>query len=419
MGYLTSCRICDSHTKHFFDLGLQPLANSLLKRPDERENKYPLALDWCPRCNLVQLNYTVDPKKLFSKYVWVTATSKTARDFSTLFYKELIKRSSKTRENYVLEIASNDGTFLLPFIKNGYKVIGIDPAKNIAKIARKNGVPTRTEFWNSKTALSLVKERGPARIIFARNVLAHVANTKDFVRGLSLALQDDGVLAVEVHYAGSILEKLQYDSIYHEHLCYFTLKTLERLLNDSGLFVFDVMHGPISGGSLVVYAGKHRRGQSAAFRKLRIKEQNDKVNALESWRDFAEKSYAHRDVLADILQEVSQRGEYVVGYGSSARSSTLLNFCGFNGRVIKSIADQNSLKHGLFTAGTHIKIESPKKVMALKPSLVVVLAWNFAEEIIDILRRKLYYSGRILVPLPNKPRITAFSYAKSKLRKTY
>lgn len=405
MGHLTSCRICGSHTRPFFNLGPQPLANSLLKRPEKIENKYPLVLDWCFYCNLVQLNYTVDPQKLFSKYVWVTATSKTARDFSTLFYKELIKRTPKAYENYVLEIGSNDGTFLLPFIKNGYKVIGIDPAKNIARVAKKNGVPTREEFWNSKTALGLLKEQGPARIIFARNVLPHVANTKDFVRGLARALQDDGVLAIETHYAGTILKELHYDSIYHEHLCYFTLKSLEHLLHKFGLFIFDMVKSPISGGSIIVYVAKKPRPEKPVVKRYRMIEAREGLNTLRVWKNFAKRSFDHRKRFLAFLEGLKKQNAVLAGWGASARSSTLLNFCGIDSRLIPVIADLNKLKQGFYTAGSHIKIKAPESVMKKRPTHLVLLAWNFAKEIIESLEQKFNYRGSYVTPLPYKPRL--------------
>lgn len=204
MKTITSCRVCKSkNIKGFFDLGMQPLANSLVKDLNEKERFYPLSLSWCQDCNLVQLNQTADPKELFSDYVWVTKTSKTARDYAETFYKELVSRGAK--KGYVLEVASNDGTFLKPFIKNGYNVLGIDPAKNIAKMAENNNVPTKALFFGSDTALDLVREKGKADIIFARNVLPHVANTRDFVQGLETCLDKNGVLAIEVHYAKEIL----------------------------------------------------------------------------------------------------------------------------------------------------------------------------------------------------------------------
>jgi hypothetical protein len=406
IGNLDFCRVCGGkNIEQFFDLGKQPPANSLLRNPGDKEDFYPLALSWCCGCNLVQLNYTADPEKLFSEYVWVTATSQTARDFSEIFYKELVSRVRPGKNGYVLEIASNDGTFLLPFIKNGYKVLGIDPARNIAKIAEENGVPTKCVFFGRETAEDIVKEKGMAEMVFARNVLPHVANTRDFVNGLQYCLSQDGVLAIEVHYAGKILDELHYDSIYHEHLCYFTFKSLERLLNDFNLFVFDIGKSPISGGSLVVYAKRDKVEEKPSVQLYRNQEKENRTNELAKWKEFAEKSVSHREKLLSILKNLAEEEKKVVGYGASARSSTMLNFCGIGPQQLSTIADQNPLKQNLFTAGTHIKIKDPKDVMTEEPNYVLILAWNFAEEIINNLKEKFNYKGGVIIPLPNDIKI--------------
>jgi hypothetical protein len=406
IGNLNFCRVCGGkNIEQFFDLGKQPPANSLLRNSGDKEDFYPLALSWCRDCNLVQLNYTADPEKLFSQYVWVTATSQTARYFSETFYKELVSRARSGKNGYVLEIASNDGTFLLPFIKNGYKVLGIDPARNIAKIAEGNGVPTKCVFFGRETAEDIVKEKGMAEMVFARNVLPHVANTRDFVNGLQYCLSQDGVLAVEVHYAGKILDELHYDSIYHEHLCYFTFKSLERLLNDFNLFVFDIGMSPISGGSLVIYAKKGKVEEKSSVQLYRDREKGDRINDLAKWKEFAEKSVSHREKFLSILDNFAKEEKKVVGYGASARSSTMLNFCGIGPQQLSVIADQNPLKQNLFTAGTHIKIKDPKDVMIEKPDYVLILAWNFAEEIIKNLKEKFSYKGGVIIPLPNDIKI--------------
>ena len=399
------CRGCGSKKlKLFFKLGDQPLANSLLKSVKEEEDFYPLSLIWCADCNLVQLQETVDPKILFSTYVWVTGTSKTANEFSEKFCEELISKTSDLKKGYILELASNDGTFLKPFQKRGYEVLGIDPAKNIVEMANETGVPTRRDFWGTKAAKKLIKEKGKAKIIFARNVLAHVADTRDFILGIGEALEENGVVAIEAHYAKKILEELQYDSIYHEHLCYFTLKSMEKLLNDCGLFVFDVLLGPISGGALIVYARKYKTKESKELIKWRSEEKSLKTNESFSWEDFRERVFAHRDKLLEILGKAKKSGN-VIAWGASARSSTLLNFCGIDSKIVSSIIDLNPLKQGKFTAGTHIKIVKPEEAFKKKPSLVFVTGWNFAEEIINLLRNKYNYKGQCLVPLPSKLRV--------------
>ena len=406
---ISACRVCGGpNTQTFFDLGDQPLANSLPASANEKEKFYPLSLSFCTDCNLVQLNQTVDPKILFSHYVWVTGTSKTANNFSEKFYQELIARQGSGKKEYVLEIASNDGTFLMPFMRDGYDVLGIDPAKNIAEIANQNGVPTEVLFFGNNIAKDIVKKRGPSSMIFARNVLAHVANLHDFTAGMQTVLADDGVLAVEVHYAKIILEGLHYDSIYHEHLCYFTLKSLERLLGDHGLYVFDVMPSPISGGAIIVYAKKTKTELSERVKEYRREEMGSKTNELASWQEFAKRSLAHKKKLLETLEEIKKKlldilGDTkmrVVGWGSSARSSTMLNFCGIDSRMLPVIIDLNPLKQGRWTAGTHIPIAQPDAVLALKPDYILILAWNFADEIMGMLKTKYNFQGKCIIPLP-------------------
>ena len=409
---ISACRACKSLSiKPFFDLGAQPLANSLLKSPDDPEKFYPLSLSFCENCSLVQLNQTVDPKVLFSNYLWVTGTSKTANVFATQFYKELVARRGGTKAGYVLELASNDGTFLLPFIRDGYKVLGVDPAQNVVDIAIKNGGPTKCVFFGEKAAKKILREHGPASMIFARNVLAHVANMHDFLEGTRMALADDGVAAIEPHYAKVILEGLQYDSIYHEHLCYFSLKSLEKLFNDHGLFVFDAIESPISGGAIIVYAKKEKTDPSKNLLEFRKRENENKTNEFASWQDFAKRAFAHkqkffgmmsnvRNKLSDILKDDGAKKPLVIGWGASARSSTLLNFCGLGSDIIPAIIDLNSLKQGLWTAGTRIPVVKPETALALKPDYILILAWNFSNEIIEMLKTKYDFRGSFIVPLP-------------------
>lgn len=404
MKKISTCRICKSREIiEFLDLGKQPYANSLLKSPSEKESFYPLSLSFCRNCTLVQLNHTANPKELFSNYVWLTSTSSTAREYAVDFCKETVSRIKNLKNDYVLEIASNDGTFLKPFAQKGYKVLGIDPAKNIVDIAVSNGIPTVCEFFGVNSVKKIIKERGRAKTLIARNVLPHVANIHDFVEGMSMVLDDKGLLALEVHYAKTIYEQLHYDSIYHEHLCYFTVKSLETILNKYNLYIEDITKSPISGGSLVVYAKKTKTKESTYVLKLKLEEKQMKLNTLERWEDFAAKVKQHRKELLRILH--ANKNKVIVGYGASARSSTLLNYCNIDSKLISVIADQNPLKQGLYTAGTHILIDNPENVMRKNPDFFVILAWNFKSEIIKILKEKYKFSGKVLIPLPNDPEI--------------
>ncbi|MGD0857053.1 MAG: class I SAM-dependent methyltransferase [Dehalococcoidia bacterium] len=407
MKRIKACRVCQSpNITEILDLGKQPYANSLLKSLDEKEKLYPLSVSYCSNCSLVQLNETAEPTDLFSNYVWVTSTSKTALEHAKSFYNEVLTRMPNLKESYVLEVASNDGAFLKPFTENNYIVLGVDPAKNIADIAIANGIPTECKFFGVKAAGEIVEERGQARVVVARNVLPHVANLHDFVQGLQMCLDEDGILAIEFHYAKVIYEGLHYDSIYHEHLCYYTLKSVEKLLNQYDLFVVDIIKSPISGGSLILYIRKGKKGkESPVVQSYRDAEKAAKVNELNSWENFAKRVYSHRQQLMEILTEAMKKNGPIVGYGASARSSTLLNFCKIDTRVVSMIADQNELKQGKYTAGTHIPIADPVKVMKEKPGCVLILAWNFADEIIQILRDKYHYTGMAMLPLPNDPTV--------------
>ena len=404
MNKISSCRVCGSkEIEQFLDLGKQPYANSLLQSPDEKEKLYNLSLSFCFNCSLVQLNHTADPNELFTNYVWVTATSETARKHAEVFCQQLISKFKKSINGLVLEVASNDGTFLLPFIKKGYKVLGIDPATNIADLANSRGVETLAEFFGVKNAKKILKKYGPAEIIIARNVVPHVSSLHDFLKGLSICLDKDGLLAIEFHYAKKINDGLHYDSIYHEHLCYFTLKSLERLLHQYNFFIQDLTTSPISGGSLVIYARKGKIKEKAVVSNYRKAEKEDKLNQFRTWELFAKRVNDHRQKFLKIINKFS--GKSLIGYGASARSSTLLNYCGINSKIIPIIADKNPLKYKLFTAGTHILIDSPDNVFKDKPDVVIILAWNFSKEIITMLQQKYNYKGNYIIPLPNNPKV--------------
>lgn len=400
---IEKCRSCGSlNIQQFFDLHEQPFANALLKNISDYEGEYPLSLSYCKDCSLTQLDYTADPKELFSNYFWVTSTSSTAREYSKFFCENALKRFN-TEINYVLEIASNDGTFLKPFKEKGLDVLGIDPAQNIAKIACEEGINTQVDFFGDEVARKVVRKKGTPAIIYARNVLPHVANLHGFVEGLKICCGDNSLLILEIHYFGKILDELHYDSIYHEHLCYFTLKSVTKLLNQAGLFVYDVEKSPISGGSIVLYIKNTQQAASESLKALKIIEEKNRYNDFEKLQEFAIMSFEHKKLLNEIIDKELEKGKKIVGYGASARSSTMLNFCGIDNRKLIAIADQNALKQGLLTPGTHIPILSPEETLGKNPDTILLLAWNFKDEILEILRNRFNFKGNIIIPLPNPP----------------
>ena len=404
---INNCRVCkNENIIPFFDLGEHPLANRLLTKQFDKEFKYPLSLSWCSKCNLVQLNHTVSPEVLFSDYVWVTSTSSSARDYAELFCQKVFSHAKNIETfSYVLEIASNDGTFLKPFINKGVQVFGVDPAKNIVDIANKNGVPTTCGFWNETLANEIISEKGSPSVIIARNVLPHVADINNFVKAIRIASKKETLMAFEVHYAGKILNELHYDSIYHEHLCYFSIKSLEKILNKHKIFIHDLFESPISGGSIVALAGTYQRNKSLYLKDFEKNEHLNQINAFDKWNDFSKLAYDHKQILLDIILHEIKSGSKISGYGASARSSTLLNFCEINSNHMKIIADQNALKHNKYTAGSNVLIDAPEKMMSENPDIIFILAWNFLHEICDNLINKYKYQKKIITPFPHPPKI--------------
>lgn len=402
---IKSCRISNSEDLiKVLDLGIQPLANSLKKKSKDEEERYPLTLSFSSKSCLLQLNETINKEKLFDRYIWVTSTSLTAKNYAKTFYKNVIQNISLDKsEDLIIEIASNDGTFLKPFIKNGFKkVIGIDPAKNICELANKDDVKTLNEYWSDELADRLLKQQGSAKLVFARNVIPHVSELNSVVSGIERILDDNGVGIFEIHDANIIFDQLHYDSVYHEHLCYFTLKSITYLLNKFNLFPFEIEKSPISGGSFVIYFSKKKIPISKKYEIAVKHEEQSKINELGSWKIFANKVKQHKDEMRKILS--SFEGKKIIGFGSSARSQTFLNYCNFNEKNIQLIIDNNTLKQNFYSPGSNIKIVNFEEGMGVAPEAIFILAWNFKNEIID--QCKLAgFKGKYIIPFPNKPEI--------------
>jgi hypothetical protein len=372
----------------------------LRKSLDEEVPTAPLKLVQCQECSGVQLTATVDPKYLFDHYVWVTGTSATARSYSDYFCSEVLKRANPDAR-FIVEVASNDGTFLRRFKEKGLSVLGVDPAKNIAQNANENGIPTLPEFFNEEVAQDIFNEKGNADIVFARNVIPHVKEIHSIIKGLSDLAGDQGTVVIEFHYAKVIVDELHYDSIYHEHLYYYSLKSLNNLLLQYGLHPFDAFPSPISGGSLVLFYSKEKKERSQFLTELLETENSVGLNELGTWLKFAENSVEHAKELKQKVLEDSKSGK-LIGYGASARSSTMLNFAGIGCDLIDCIIDRNPIKQGLYTPGTDIPIVSYEE--GIKKAIggsIILLAWNFEEEIVTDLRAS-GFQGDIIVPLPNR-----------------
>jgi hypothetical protein len=402
---ITHCRIFKDHKlEPFFVLGNQPPANTLRNNLSEHVSEAPLTLAWSEAAKTVQLTVDVKKEYLFRNYVWVTGTSKTAIAHSHFFADQLLKRSSKANP-FIVEIASNDGTFLKPLIQQGLKVLGVDPAINIAEEAARNGIPTNADFFGIEAAEKIIKNHGTADILFARNVIPHVENIHDIMNGFKALLCPNGLGIIEFHHAGKILKELHYDSIYHEHMFYYSLLGMTKMLNHFGFFPFDLEFSPISGGSFIVYFTKEQKPISAQLQKAMADETQSKINEKNEWVLFAKRCVEHKNLLSNLVQQEINDGRKIVGYGASARSSTMLNYCGINNNHLLAIADKSPYKHNKYTAGTNVLILPPEKALSLKPDTILLLAWNFEEEILKELKDVYRFKGRVIIPLPNTPRV--------------
>ena len=403
---IKKCRICfNKDLVNFFDLGNHQPSNSLKNKISDFIPSVPLGLTYCKNCKVVQLSATADPKFLFEEYVWVTGTSDGAKKYSNIFYKNIVERYNK-RNLFVCEIASNDGTFLQKFKSRGHKVLGVDPAKNISKIANKNGIPTIAKFFDENVSNQIMKKHGKADVIFARNVIPHVEQIHSIAKGIDNLIKQDGLVAIEFHYSKKILEELHYDSIYHEHLFYFSIKTITNFFKKYGLYSYDVSLSPISGGSLVIYFSKRKNKKTNFYKKKINQEKNIKLNNFFKWNNFSKDSLIHSKNLLKLIKK-TRKSEKIFGYGASARSSTLLNFSNINSKHLDFIIDKNMLKNKKLTPGTNIKILHPKNIkkkVITEYKYCLLLAWNFKDEIIKDLK-KLKFKGKVIVPLPRRIKI--------------
>jgi SAM-dependent methyltransferase len=399
---MTQCRSCGStNLEMVLSLGRTPLANALLK-PEELANPepvFPLELVFCADCALVQITETVPPEQLFSHYLYLSSFSDTMVTHSRELAEGLIAQRGLGANSLVAEVASNDG-YLLQFYKRaGVPVLGIEPAANIAKIAEQNGIPTLVRFFGLDLAHEMRARGQLADVIHANNVLAHVADLNGFVAGLATILKDDGVVVIEAPHVKPMIERLEFDTIYHEHLCYYSLTALKPLFKRHGLEIVDVFEIPLHGGSLQVHAA-HSGRPSERVTRLLDEETAAGVGGLEFYKEFGDRVRNLKGELLTMLGDLKASQRRIAAYGASAKGSTLLNYCGIGRETIDFVADRSTVKQGLYTPGTHLLIKPPDALLAEKPDDVLLLTWNFADE---ILRQQSSYreqGGRFIIPVP-------------------
>ena len=394
---ITRCRCCTgTRLEPVLDLGLVPLANALQKTQAAAEERCPLAVLRCRDCGLLSLTVVVDPRLMFSSYPYVSGTSPTMVEHFGAYAQEVAERFG----GFVVEMGSNDGTLLRQLPKDT-KRLGIEPADNIAQLARANGVPTMTAFFNAATAGLVTAEHGKARVLIGNNVIAHIDDLDDLASAVTALLDDDGVFLFEVPHALTMQRRVEFDTIYHEHLSYFTLRAAMAWLSRHGLEVFDVKQVAVHGGSLRVHAarvGRHHR--LASVDDVLAAEAAAGIESGAGWREFARKVQGIRTGLPHLIDELRSEGAKVAAYGAAAKGNTLLCTCGLDGRRLRYVVDQNPLKQGLFTPGSRLPVVGVSALVSDPVDVLVVLAWNFLPEIRQQLSPWEQSGGRFVVPVP-------------------
>lgn len=389
-------------------MGPMPLANALLSESqlDDPELKLPLVLAFCTACSLVQITETVPAELLFRHYVYFSSFSQTVLHDS----RELTRRMMRTRgldgRSRVLEIASNDG-YLLQFYKEaGIPVLGIEPAENIARVAQDRGIRTLCKFFSRELALQLQREGQEADVIHANNVLAHVEDLDGFIEGLRRVLKPDGIAVIEIPYVKEMIERLEFDTIYHEHLSYFSLASLTRLFEARQLTIVDAEQLTIHGGSLRLFVEhtSKRAVPTQRVQELAAGERERGVTGFEFYQGFANRVQRLKESLTALLKALKANGHRIAAYGASAKGTTLLNYFGIGGETLEFVADRSTVKQGLYTPGTHLLICAPEKLLETVPDYVLLLTWNFADEILEQQKEYRRRGGRFIVPIP-EPRV--------------
>jgi SAM-dependent methyltransferase len=408
---VSKCRVCGgTEWQEVTSLGRVPLANGYLEPadsyPDERY--FPLELVSCRSCRLLSLTLVVDPEILYRNYAYVTSDSDTIRQHMGYVAQVCQDRFELPAGSLVVEIGSNIGTQLVPFRDAGMRVLGIDPAENLAAVANDAGLETLPEFFCPDVAESVRRDYGPARLILGRHVLAHIDDLSGISAAARRLLRPDGVFAIEVPYALDMLERTEFDTIYHEHLSYFLVGTLVTLFEQHGLCVVDVERLPVHGGSILVFVG-HEDGPwpvAPRVKELLALEERSGSHDDSTYRRFGRDVELIRQDLPALVRGLVAEGKRVAGYGASAKGNTVLNACGLGAGELEFCSDTTDLKQGKVLPGTHIPVCTPEYSKAHRPDYYLLLAWNYAEEILRKERAFLDGGGRFIVPIP-KPTIVS------------
>jgi len=394
-----SCQICSSNDLvKILDLGMHPPPLKFLNN-NEPEQLFPLQLFFCKSCHLWQLGDAVDPSVLFKTYTYESGVSNSFKNHLYNFAKLLVDRFHLTSNDLVIDIASNDGTLLEGFSSFNIRILGVEPS-NVADIAKNKGIPTVKNFFDEDVAKEILKKYSKAKVITATNIFAHVKSLDSFMKGVQLLLKEDGIFVTESQYLMDIVQKLEYDTIYHEHLRYYGIKQLEKLFDIYDMEIFDAERISAQGGSIRVFSSfKEKISKNNSVKELIHKEEEFGLNKLDTAKEFATRVENNKKDLRELLLKIKSEGKSIAGIGAPARSSTVLNFCKIDSKILDFIAEKGILKIGKVTPGTHIEVVDDKTLIEKQPDYALLLSWHLKDNLIPKIRND-GYKGKIIVPLP-------------------
>lgn len=389
----------------FVDLGMQPLCESFLSldKLNQMEPFYPLHVYICDNCFLVQLEEYVAPENIFGEYAYFSSYSDSWLRHAKNYTDIIVEKLSLGEANLVVEIGSNDGYLLQYFYERGIPVLGVEPASNVAEAAKKKGIPTLVQFFNAKMAKELANNGKQADLIIGNNVLAQVPDLNGFVEGLKILLKSHGVITIEFPHLLRLIERNQFDTIYHEHFSYFSLTTIIKVFTAHGLEVYDVEELPTHGGSLRIYARHSSNAKihvSPRVEELKTREVTEGLTSIERYLTFSENVKETKRRLLEVLIKLKRSGKSIAGYGAPGKGNTLLNYCSIRTDFLDYTVDRNPYKHGKYLPGSHIPIYPPEKILQSKPDYVMILPWNLKDEIMDQMNFIGDWGGKFIVPIP-------------------